>query len=422
MPEPLETLNNSPPPPTATATMRGIVFHGPQDLRFSHDVATPEIKHPSEVLIQVHYCGICGTDLKEYFSKVPNFFNADVDQPNELTGKKAPLCMGHEIAGVVEAIGSAVTTVKVGDHVAIDPSVHCADIERFPESPLFNKQEKCLQCRRGLTNTCDYSSLCGLGAQDGGLAEKFITAERHVVVVPPSIPLEVAALTQPLAVSYHAVRISQFKPGSSALILGAGAIGLLAILCCYGFDASTVVVSEPSKIRRDNAAQLGATVFDPSSYFSVENSEQVIIDKLHKLSPKGEGFDYTFDCSGFESTFHTAIECASSNGTIVNVAIWGSDPIKFWPMNVTKHEKKLMGSMCYTREDFEGVLRCFDEGKIDINATRQLITTVVGLEHGIECGFEHLKTNKTTEIKVLITPDNHGEVELAKSYTKVLKK
>ncbi|KAH3688712.1 hypothetical protein WICPIJ_000312 [Wickerhamomyces pijperi] len=397
-------------------TMRGIIFYGAKDLRFSETIVAPKIEHSSDVIVDVHYCGICGTDLKEYTD--PNFFNSDVDQPNKLTGLTPPLCMGHEIAGIVTEIGEGVQSIKIGDHVVIDPSVHCADIERFPNSPL-QENHKCLQCKRGLTNTCDYSSLCGLGAQHGGLAEKFVCAERHVVVVPNSIPLEIAALTQPMAVSYHAVRIAQFKPGKSALILGCGAIGLVAILCCYGFKASSVVVSEPSKIRRENAERLGATTFDPSIYKGMENEDDIVIEELRKLSPNNEGFDYTFDCSGFETTFKAAVEACASNGTIVNVAIWGKKPINFWPMSITKHEKTLMGSMCYTREDFEGVLKCFEEGSIDINLTRNLITTVVSLENGIKGGFEHLYKNKKTEIKVLITPNNHGEIEHAKTYTSV---
>jgi (R,R)-butanediol dehydrogenase/meso-butanediol dehydrogenase/diacetyl reductase len=92
--------------------MRGIVYHGPQDLRFDTDVPTAKISHPSEILIDIHYCGICGTDLKEYTSEIPNFFEPE-NGPNKITGLKAPLCMGHEIAGVVVEIGSSVKSVAL---------------------------------------------------------------------------------------------------------------------------------------------------------------------------------------------------------------------------------------------------------------------------------------------------------------------
>ncbi|CDR42081.1 CYFA0S08e03378g1_1 [Cyberlindnera fabianii] len=391
--------------------MKGIVYYGPKDVRYESNLEAPSIQHPDEVLVDVSYCGICGSDLKEFSADPPNFFQKD-NAENPLTGKKPPLCMGHEIAGTVVEVGDNVKDVKVGDQVVIDPSVHCVDKTRFPGTH-FDVKEKCTQCARGLTNICEHSSLAGLGAQDGGLAEKFVCASRHAVVVPKSIPLEIACLAQPLAVSYHAVRISHFKAGSSALVLGGGAIGLAAILCLQGFKASNIVVSEPSKVRRDNAEKLGAKVFDPSAV------DGDVLEEIMKLSPNGDGFDYTFDCSGLQVTLDTAIHAAASNGTIVNVAIWGKKPVNFWPMDITRSEKKLMGSMCYTREDFEGVLDCFEKGDIDEERARGFITTVVSLENGMEGGFKHLMENKDTEIKVLITPNNHGELEYSKNYTKV---
>ena len=395
----------------STTTMQGIVYYGPNDLRYEQNVPEPKIEHPDEVLVDVSYCGICGTDLKEVVADPPNFFK-QAGGSDPLTGHKPPLCMGHEIAGTVIEVGGNVTDVKVGDHVVIDPSTHCADKDRFFDSTL-TAEEDCEECQKGLTNICKNMSLTGLGAQNGGLADKFVTAARHAVVVPKSIPLEIAALAQPLAVSYHAVRISGFKEGSTALIIGGGAIGLSTILCLFGFKASHVVCSEPSKIRRENAEKLGAIGFDPTSVKGDPVAE------LRKLSPTGHGFDYTFDCSGLEVTLQTAIHAAASNGTVVNIAIWGKNPIRFWPMDVTKHEKKLMGSMCYTREDFEGVLDCFARGDIDDERARRFITTVVSLKNGIEGGFEYLRGHKDSEIKVLITPNNHGELEYSKSFTRI---
>lgn len=302
--------------------------------------------------------------------------------------------------------------MDVGDKVVIEPSVFCADNTRFKDTQL-SKDSSCAPCKKGLTNICDYAGICGLGAQPGGLAERFVTGARHAIVIPDSIPLEVGALVQPIAVSWHAVRIADFKEGSSALVLGAGAVGLAAILSCFGHKASMVVCSEPAKIRRENAEKLGAHVFDPTS---VDGDP---IEELMALSPDGHGFDYCFDCSGLEITLHTAIRAATTNGTIVNVAIWGSDPIKFYPMEITKTEKRLTGSMCYTREDFEGVLEAFEKGNIDVENTKNnMITSVVDLEHAIEGGFDHLLKNKASEVKILITPNNNGEVEYMKEFTK----
>lgn len=389
--------------------MRALVYYEPNHLQYTLDHPKPEISKDNEVLIQVSYCGICGSDLKEVSSST--FFNKD-GTPNRLTGLPAPLAMGHEIAGVVTQVGSKVSTIKVGDHVVVEPSLFCNDIKRFPESPLEEKS-KCTPCSKDLTNICDYSSISGLGGQNGGLAEWFITTEEHSVKIPESIPLEIAALVQPLAVSWHAVRISDFKPGSSVLIFGAGAVGLTAILAAQGHRASKIVVSEPSEIRRNNAIKLGAIGFNPFDY-----EEDKLAEELIKMSPSGHGFDYSYDCSGFQSTFTTAIRATTTNGTIVNVAIWGKDPVKFWPMDITRTEKKLMGSMCYTRQDFEEVLESIARGDIDVENAKNMITTVVDLEHGIEYGFNHLSKNKASEVKILITPNNFNEIEHAKSFAK----
>ncbi|CAM9010303.1 unnamed protein product [Wickerhamomyces anomalus] len=182
--------------------------------------------------------------------------------------------------------------MDVGDKVAIEPTVFCSDSSRFQNTNL-SKDYSCAPCSKGLTNICDYAGICGLGAQDGGLAEKFVTGARHAIVIPET------------------------------LVLGGGAVGLAAILSCFGHKASMVVCSEPSKRRRESAEKLGAHVFDPSS---VDGDP---IKELMDLSPKGHGFDYCFDCSGLEITLHTAIRAATTNGTIVNVAIWGSDSIRF---------------------------------------------------------------------------------------------
>lgn len=256
-------------------------------------------------------------------------------------------------------------------------------------------------------NTCAHLGLIGNGVQSGGFAERVVINESHCYKVPKHIPLEVVALIQPIAVSWHAVGVSKYRQDGSVLILGGGPIGLATILALNGHGCHDIVVSEPAKIRRDLAEKMGCRVFDPTKH-SPEESTRI----LREMAPGGEGFDYSFDCSGVPITLRQSIECLTFRGTAVNVAMWAlNKPIDFFPMDITKQEKTYTGSMCYTYHDFEEVIDAFEKGLIDPEKARHMITVKVPLERGFEDAMMRLITHKEETIKVLITPNNFGELD-----------
>ena len=169
------------------------------------------------------------------------------------------------------------------------------------------------------------------------------------------IPYDVAALIQPLAVSWHAVRTSNFEEGSSALVLGGGPIGLTTIIALKGHGAGKIVVSEPSAGRRAIAEKLGVETFDPLSMPHEETME-----KLKLLSPDKQGFHYSYDCAGTQSTFDGSIRLLRVRGVATNVAVWAHKPINYFPMIATWSEIWHRVSICFVKQDFEEGARALE--------------------------------------------------------------
>lgn len=382
--------------PLAQATMRGLQYYGKNDIRFSDKVKEPQIKVDDEAIIEVEYCGICGSDLSEY-TKGPLLIQKD-GKPNQLSGEKLPLCLGHEMSGRIIKAGPGVTKFKVGDRVVVEATATCSDRHRYPH---FNRdtQETCEACKHGHTNACRHLSFCGLGFSDGGLSERVTVSEAHLVKLPDEIPFDIGAMIEPLAVAWHAVRLSGFKEGSSGLVLGSGPIGLATVLALQGHGARQIVVSEPAEIRRKEATEFGATAFDPLKYKTTEEALAAL-----KSLTDSEGFDYSYDASGVQASLDTSIWALRAGGKATNIAIWGDQFKQFKPMSVTLEEKTYGGSMCYLYEDFVQVIDAIVSKKMDINKCRKMITGVVPIEDGVQKGFEELIHNKAHHIKILLTP------------------
>lgn len=386
--------------------MKGLLYYGPKDIRYSAEIPKPKIHYDDDVLILVQNCGICGTDLHEYHDEAI-FFKKLSESGDLISNKKLPLTLGHEMSGIVEAVGPKVSHVKPGDHVVVEASGHCADRHRYSkENPEHYKEGLCEACEAGYVNCCKDLNFVGLGIDNGGLAEYVLYGANHVLKIPDSIPLDVAALIEPLSVSWHAIELLKnlvkggFKPGDDALVLGAGPIGLATILCLQGQKAGRIVCSEPAKIRRDDAEKLGAIVFDPTT---VKGDPTEL---LKKLSLNGQGFSASFDASGIPATFQTSVHALKARGIAANIAIWASTvTVPLHPMDMTSQEKYTAGSLGYTTEDFEGVINSIASGQIDVEKLKILITKKVKLnQDSVKEGFEELLAHKEKHVKILLTP------------------
>src|SRR4029078_7961410 len=196
-------------------------------------------------------------------------------------------------------VGDDVTDVAIGDQVAVEPLLRC---------------DACPQCQAGNYNICERGGVYGLAGYGAGLPEYCAVDRRNVHVLPPGISTEMGALVEPLAVAWHAVVQSGFRPGQSALVIGGGPIGLALLLCLKAAGASWIGVSEPSTARKAMAVSFGAdAVYDPRTDDVVQATRDAV---------DGVGPHVSFDASGLPATINTALAAVRPTGTAYNVAIW----------------------------------------------------------------------------------------------------
>ena len=200
--------------------MLAVRWHARGDVRVEA-VPPPAPPGPGDVQLQVSWCGICGTDLEEWISG-PVFI--PVAAPHPVTGRRAPLVLGHEFAGVVVAVGDGVAGPRPGQRVAVDTIVSCGS---------------CRWCRHGEVTRCPALGALGLHG-DGGLAQLCNAPARMCLPVPDTVADDEAALAEPLAVAVRALRRGGLGPGERVAVVGAGAVGLMAVQAAAALGADRV--------------------------------------------------------------------------------------------------------------------------------------------------------------------------------------
>jgi NAD+-dependent secondary alcohol dehydrogenase Adh1 len=232
------------------------------------EVPEPEVAGPLDVLVQVGAAGLCRTDL-----------HIVEGQWAEKSGVKLPYTIGHENAGWVRAVGSAVTSVAPGDAVILHPLVTCG---------------LCRPCRSGDDVHCENSSFPGIDT-DGGMAEFLLTTARSCVRLRPGLePRDVAALADAGLTAYHAVRkaVPLLYPGTTCLVIGAGGLGHIGIQCLLAMTATRVVVADPSPAARDLATTLGAHLVVASTD-ELDEPVHVVLDFVGEQGAEARGLTMT---------------------------------------------------------------------------------------------------------------------------------
>ena len=269
--------------------MRAAVLHAPGDLR----IEEREIPVPGEndVLIQVSYNGLCGTDATE-FSKGP--FMVPLTQRHPGSGHLGPTTLGHEFIGTIVDAGAGARH-RIGERVACGAGISCGD---------------CYWCRAGRTNLCAHYFTLGLSTH-GGLADFVVAPAAICVTIPDGTPDLNAALAQPLAVGIHAVRRSTLEPGRPVAVLGVGAIGSFVCAALAQHDGPVVAFDiEPSRL--DAARELGA------SETHLISADATPAD-LRDLLP--DGAHTVFEASGAMGAAERAIGLAERGGNVVLVGL-----------------------------------------------------------------------------------------------------
>lgn len=300
--------------------------------------------------------------------------------------------MGHEFSGTITEVGSNVSDLKIGQEVTVNPAL----------DHRHHKAELCTMCKAERYNTCSATATYGLSAPGGGFCEEIVVNKMNCLVLPTGVSLKAGALAEPLAVAQHCVDISGFKSGQTALICGAGPIGLAISIILRVMGASKIIVTEVTESRMAQAKKFGADlVINPLKKLEGTGHLQAdpVLAAIAKVTV--DGVDVAFDATGMQSTLDLSIASVRTGGTIFNVAIH-EKPLLLNLNDLAIKEKKLMGGICYTNKDFEAVLKIMAEGKIDVE---QMITSVVPLSNIVKGGFGELIDNKAAHVKILIQPD-----------------
>jgi L-iditol 2-dehydrogenase len=264
-----------------------------------------------EARVRVHDCGVCGSDLKMW-AGTHAFL-------------RPPLLIGHEIYGTVEETGGQANGIRPGMQVVVFPPVGCG---------------ACFHCLRGQPQLCADMRFVG-GQLPGGLAEHVIIPGDNLIVVPGSVPDFQRVLIEPLGVGVHAVARARVEPGESAVVLGAGAIGLFTALVAQLRGLDRVLVGEPSAARRARAEALGLETFDPGT----TSVADVVADRI-----RPEGADVVFECVGSEETIGAALLATRKGGRAVVV---GNAPASFEldGLALQRGDRSLVGVLMYDRDD-----------------------------------------------------------------------
>jgi (R,R)-butanediol dehydrogenase / meso-butanediol dehydrogenase / diacetyl reductase len=320
------------------------------------EVPVPQISS-SEVLVKVEYCGICGTDVHRFAAG----------------GLKDGVILGHEVLGYISKLGENVEGWKTGERVIIFP---------------FDPCRKCRWCLEGNYHLCPQKYWIGLGTNPGGFAEYLKVRPEMLLKVPDLLDDKAGALVEPLAVALHAVRNAKVKIGDSAVVIGAGPIGLLVLQGLQLSGISPIGILEIAKGRASTATRLGADiVLDPQN---IENSEMMI--QILGFEP-----DIVFDCAGSVSTLQLAGELVTRGGSVVLVGV-SMKPLQINALTWGGKELTMKGTVAYCNE-FPLAIDLLAKGAINVNP---FVENVIPLEE-IDHMIEQLQT-PNEYIKILVKP------------------
>lgn len=316
------------------------------------------------VVVDVAFCGICGTDIHAYQSGRP--YN--------------PAICGHEWTGSLSAVGSDVKGLSEGDRVVVAIAPACG---------------RCAPCRAGQADRCMVSFLSALGREPGapphgGFATRIPVEASRVVRAHSSLSDEQAAQVEPTTVAFHAVRRSGIRLGDVAVVQGAGPIGLGTLQWARAAGAGVVVVVEPNESRRALARELGA-------HHCVTPGADA--DALVKELTHGLGADIVYECVGRPFAVQSAVDLARRGGSMCLIGLAEEDaPIT--PGSWLIKEIAVTSALAYNHEEFDMVMGMIADGRF---RTEPMHSSTVSLD-GLDAALADLASGTSAETKVLVDP------------------
>ncbi|WP_096274235.1 zinc-binding dehydrogenase [Paucisalibacillus globulus] len=314
-----------------------------------------------QVKIEVKYAGICGSDIHTY----EGHYKVAV-----------PVTLGHEFSGEVVEVGENVTEFKVGDRVTSETTFYICG--------------ECEYCQSGDYNLCNHRK--GLGSQqDGGFAKYLIARKESVHHLPEHVDYQSAAMTEPLACTYHAVAKTEINEGDVVLVTGPGPIGLLAAQVAKSHGATVIITGLTNdKVRLDKAKEVGID-------YTVNTQEDDLQEVVNQLT-NGYGVDVVLECSGAVPAAKQALGLLRKKGQYAQVGLFANAEVPFDLEKIIQKEIRVVGSRSQKPADWEPSLALMNEGKVNAKA---LVTHVYDITQWDEA-YNAIKSGEA--IKVLLTP------------------
>lgn len=329
----------------------------------------PKLASPHDVLVAVNYTGICGSDVHYYDHGAIGHFVV-----------KDPMVLGHESAGTVVEVGSAVTTLQPGDRIALEPGYPC---------------RRCGDCLAGKYNLCHEMVFAATPPYHGTLTGFWTAPFDFCYKLPDNVSLQEGALIEPLAVAVHIVKQASITPGASVVVMGAGPVGLLCAAVARAFGATKVVSVDIVQSKLDFAKTLGST----HTYLSQRLPAEENAAALKESAGLGKGADVVIDASGAEPSIQTSLHVVRMGGTYVQGGMGKAD-ITFPIMAMCLKEVTAKGSFRYGPGDYKLAIELVASGSVSV---KKLISTVVDFKDA-EDAFKKVKEGQV--IKILIAGPN----------------
>ena len=354
--------------------MKALLLTAPSSLTLT-DLETPE-PDAGEVRVRIAACGICGSDVHGYTGS---------------TGRRIPpLVMGHEAAGIIDAVGKNVSGELVGQRVALDSTVFCGE---------------CEFCCNGKENLCTHRQVLGVSCdtyrRQGCFAEYAIVPERCVYPLPDQMGFVAASLLEPLTIGLQAVRLGNASPATrSAVVIGAGTIGLAIIVALKSYGVQRIAAVDLDASRLSEAREFGAD--------AVFEADQITAKQLAEWgasSADTDGADLVLEAVGAAASVETAIHAVTRGGTVVLVG--NVSPAVELPLQtVVTRQIRLQGS-CASAGCYPEAIELAASGAVDLS---KFVSRVAPLEDGIDW-FERLHNREPGVLKVVLQPSEISEGE-----------
>ncbi len=343
--------------------MKALLYTEPYTFRYT-DLPDPVVGD-DDVLVRVRACGICGSDVAGHTGK---------------TGRRLPpLIMGHEAAGVVERTGRKATDFAPGDRVCFDSTVYC---------------NKCPACRQGLFNRCVHRQVLGVSVpefkRDGAFAEFVAVPHWIVAKLPDDMSFVQAALLEPASIGVHAASRRPIGDSDTAVVIGAGTIGLFILQAAKLRGAKRVVACDISDFRLDLARQVGADE-------CVNSQNRPLRQAIAELTD-GRGADIVFEAVGYAETFREAVAITKTGGSLVAVGNLAKET-QFNLQELVSRELTFTGSYASSGE-FRTCIDLIASGRINVGP---LVSEVLPLKDG-PSAFKRLLEAKENLLKIVLEP------------------